>query len=224
MMNPITQRLNALDFCYVIENGGSIPFNKWLDVNQMEQRNCGLVNIANARGIYAVYYDRLGTIGYRGCMAESEDATQLRLSSIPKGETPVCYISYNEDGFTCHCKDYREYKEWEKNRNPVRYESNLEKNYDAKNMMHCVRLLHMGIEVAKGEGLNVRRTDDRDFLLSIRNHKMEFDELIAYVDGKKAEFDAAIKTSTLRESVDIDFVNDLLIEIREKKIKKKFCI
>lgn len=43
---------------------------------------------------------------------------------------PFCYISYNVDGFQDHCRRYKEYKEWEQNRNPVRYESNLNKNYD----------------------------------------------------------------------------------------------
>ena len=39
-------------------------------------------------------------------------------------------MSYNKDGYSKHCKDYTEYKKWEKDRNPVRYESNLNKNYD----------------------------------------------------------------------------------------------
>ena len=46
-------------------------------------------------------------------------------------------------------------------------------------MMHCTRLIHMGLELAKGEGFNIERTWDREFLLNIRNHKMEYDELIA---------------------------------------------
>ena len=110
------------------------------------------------------------------------------------------------------------YKEWEKNRNPIRYESNLNKNYDAKNIMHCVRLMHMGIELAKGEGFNVKRTWDRDFLLDIRNHKMEYDEIMAYVEEKHKEFNEAIKTSAIKDSIDINFVNDLLIEIRKKQL------
>jgi hypothetical protein len=222
MMNPITERKGILDFCYVLGNGGSYPLKDLLEKYNMDQCRCGLVNIQNARGIYALYYDVEGSLGYSGCVNEDETSTQLRLSSIPKGEEPLCYISYNEDGFVCHCKEYREYNEWKENRNPIRYESNLDKNYDAKNMMHCVRLLHMGIEIAKGEGFNVRRTKDRAFLLGIRNHKMEYDELLSYVDEKKKEFDEAIKTSTLREEVDPTFVNDLLIEIRKEKIIEFF--
>lgn len=71
-------------------------------------------------------------IHYRGLTTEIvSNTTQLRLSSIDdKNDMPFCYISYNVDGFQDHCRRYKEYKEWEQNRNPVRYESNLNKNYD----------------------------------------------------------------------------------------------
>jgi hypothetical protein len=128
-------------------------------------------------------------------------------------------MTYNQQGYESHCKKYKEYKEWEENRNPIRYESNLHKNYDSKNIMHCTRLIHMGLELAKGEGFNVLRTWDRDFLLDIRNHKFEYDEIMEYVEQKHAEFEEAIKTSTLPKQIDMDFVNDLLIHIRNEQLK-----
>lgn len=164
------------------------------------------------------WYGRQKPIGYRGLINEEKDSNELRLSSIPKGEKSICHITYNQSGYTKHCIDYKNYKDWEKNRNPIRYESNLNKNYDSKNMMHCTRLIHMGLELAKGEGFNVERTWDRDFLLNIRNHKMEYDDLINYIEEKNTEFNEAIKTSTIKEHVDVNFVNELLIEIRKKQI------
>lgn len=165
------------------------------------------------------WYDKQKPIGYRGLINEEKDSNELRLSSIPKGEKSICHITYNQSGYTKHCIDYKNYKDWEKNRNPIRYESNLHKNYDSKNMMHCTRLIHMGLELAKGEGFNVERTWDRDFLLNIRNHKMEYDELIAYIEEKNNEFNEAIKTSTIKEHVDVQFVNDLLKTIRKEQLK-----
>lgn len=67
-------------------------------------------------------------IGYRGIV--TDDSLDVRLSSVKKDEFPICHMSYNKDGYSKHCKDYTEYKKWEKDRNPVRYESNLNKNYD----------------------------------------------------------------------------------------------
>ena len=123
---------------------------------------------------------------------------------------------YNESGFKDHCKKYKEYKDWEKFRNPKRYESNLDKNYDSKNMMHCVRLMHMGREIAEGQGINLERKEDKEFLMNIRNHKYEYDELMERVEADKAALDKAIEKSTIKETIDVDAVNDILIEIRKK--------
>jgi hypothetical protein len=124
---------------------------------------------------------------YRGmCL---ENATDMRGSSVSKGERPLCFMTYNESGFIDHCKKYKEYKEWEKNRNPKRYESNLNKNYDSKNMMHTLRLMHMGKEIAEGRGVILERTEDKEFLMNVRNHKYEYDELMEIVEKDNKKLD-----------------------------------
>ena len=161
------------------------------------------------------WYDKnQETLHYRGMCLDT--STDMRGSSVSKGEKPLCWMVYNESGFKDHCKKYKEYKDWEKFRNPKRYESNLDKNYDSKNMMHCVRLIHMGKEIAEGRGIILERTEDREFLMNIRNHKFEYDELMERIDADKAALDKAIAESTIRETIDVDFVNDLLIEMRKK--------
>lgn len=154
--------------------------------------------------------------GYSGIVHpdELEKSNEVRLSSIPKGETPICFMTYNKDAYTCHCRDYREYKEWEEKRNPVRYEGNLGHNYDAKNVMHCMRLVRMAKELAQGKGFNVVRDWDRQYLLDIRNHKFEYEEVMEQLEKEKAEMEAAIATCTLPEHVDYDAVDKLLIAAR----------
>ena len=147
---------------------------------------------------------------------EIEKSNTVRLSSIPKGETPICFMTYNKDGYASHCKDYKEYKEWEEKRNPVRYESNLNKNYDSKNMMHCIRLVRMAKELAQGKGFNVVRDADRQYLLDIRNHKLEYDEVMAQVNKEVEEMEEAMKNSSLQEEIDYDKVNELLIRVRKQ--------
>lgn len=165
------------------------------------------------------WFNEQKPIGYKGIMGEDGESNELRLSSVEKDETPICHMSYNETGYTKHCIDYKNYQTWLKERNPIRFESNLNHNYDAKNVSHMVRLIHMGIELAKGEGFNVVRTWDRDFILKVKNHGFEFDEIMDYVEEKTKEFNEAIETSTLKEKIDVDFVNDLLIDIRKQQLK-----
>lgn len=147
---------------------------------------------------------------------EIEKSNTVRLSSVPKGEKPICFMAYNKNGYMRHCRDYKDYKEWEKNRNPARYESNLGHNYDAKNVMHCMRLVRMAKELAQGKGFNVVRTWDRDYLLDIRNHKFEYEDVMTQLEKEKSEMEEAIKSCTLPEKVDFDKVNDLLYDVRLK--------
>ncbi len=147
-----------------------------------------------------------------GGIAESNE---VRLSSVPKEEKPLCFMTYNKDAYEKHCREYKEYKKWEKERNPVRYESNLGHNYDSKNVMHCMRLIRMAKELAQGKGFNLVRTWDRDYLLAIKYHEFEYDEVMEQLEKEKAEMEEAIKTCTLPDKPDYDKINELLIRCRE---------
>lgn len=143
-------------------------------------------------------------------LLKNDSSTQLHLSPVAKGEVPLLYISYNEDGFISHCRRYKEYQEWVQKRNPVRYASNLNKNYDSKNIMHCFRLIYMCKEILLGQGFNVKRTEDQEFLMNIRNHKFEYDDLIAQLDTEVKEIEEAYKISTLPEKPDCEWLDNYL--------------
>jgi hypothetical protein len=171
----------------------------------------------NKNGKAEEWFERNNEIKhYRGMCLDA--ATDMRGSSVSKGEKPLVHMVCNESGFQDHCKKFKEYKDWEKNRNPKRYESNLDKNYDSKNLMHCTRLIHMGYEIATGQGIILDRNvaGDRDFLMKIRNHGFEYDELMEIIEKDKVKLDKAIAESTIKEEIDLKFVNDLLINIRKK--------
>ena len=159
-------------------------------------------------------------VGYRGVINIDAKADEIRLSSIDdKNTRPICFISYNKSGYSMHCRQYAEYQEWVKCRNPKRYESNLNKNYDAKNMMHCFRLMHMAMEIAEGKGVILERTSDRQFLLDIRNHKFEYDEIIEMLETEKQRMNQLMEKSDIPEKIDTDFVNSLMIDIRKSQLK-----
>lgn len=235
------EKHSPLDYCYTFREQGSIKIKDWLEIHGLKQEYCGLVNIPNMHNVYGLYYD-LGEYwrkqninyaqycdvqriefemsrppkGYKGIISSEENSNELCLSSVVKKENPLCYLYYNADGYSKNCVQYRQYQEWIKNRNPVRYESNLKKKYDAKNMCECFRLLQMCIEIANGETVKVNRKNiDREFLLNIKNHQYEYEEIMSMLEDKEKEMQEAIAKSAIKETVDVNLVNNLLLEIRE---------
>lgn len=161
------------------------------------------------------------TILYRGILDPlCPDTTQLRLSSIPKSlaHEPLICFQYNSDAFSSHCRQYREYHEWVKNRNPKRYEQNLGKNYDSKNLSHTVRIMRMAKEIAEGKGmiLNRQEAGDRDLLLGLKHHKFSYDEAMEIVKKSEEEMISAFERSSLPDSPDQELLEDILIDIRKK--------
>jgi predicted nucleotidyltransferase len=163
--------------------------------------------------------------GYKGLIKVGEgdnmaESNQLRLSSIPKNETPICNIIYNKDGYSMHCKDYKEYQEWLENRNEARYVETQEhgQKIDGKNMMHCMRLIRMAQEIGSGKGIVVRRPDSQE-LLSIRHGEVDLENLIEMADKAIDKMDSIFDNSNLPDKVDKELVNKLLINIRKKFYK-----
>ena len=172
-------------------------------------------------------YDAIKTPkgGYCGIVSPDLDSNEIRFSSVKKNQVPICFMTYNANAYATHCRKYKEYEEWKAHRNKARYESNLEGErsgnpdlmYDSKNMMHCFRLMAMAKEVAEGKGILLDRTDiDREFLLDVRNRKYGYSELMTKMLALKEDMDKAIQTSTIREEIDEDIVNDLLLNIRKQ--------
>ena len=204
-------RKEVLDFVYVIEGEKSIPWKVWNEDFKYDEKFIGVVNVPNARDIYAVYFDEVANMcfsesvpegvresakylrkeselsmgfGYKGLVKTGEgvnsaESNQLRLSSIPKGENPICVVTYNKDGYTQHCNDYKSYQTWLEQRNEARWvdvQSHGQK-IDGKNMMHCMRLIQMSREIAEGKGIVVRRPNAKE-LISIRKGEIDLQTLI----------------------------------------------
>jgi predicted nucleotidyltransferase len=211
-------RKSVLDFCYVIYKNGSISLISWLKENDLSQEDCGLVNLDHFRNVYLLYHQKqLTSGGWLKGIVSGPDADDVQLSSVPKGIEPLVTMSFNKDGYSTYCKEYKEYREWEEKRNAARYENTLShgKNYDAKNMMHTFRLLNMAEEIALYREVIVHR-EDRDFLLKIRSGTFEFDTLMQMVEEKMERIKGLYEKSDLRDQPDIKKAENILIEIREE--------
>lgn len=221
IFNPIDkERKNVSDFCYIIRSYNTIPLGAWLSESGYEQQDCGLVKIAHAKDIYALFHEGQGiNMNLKGIYSGAE-ANDVSLSSIQLGLEPIAILSFNKDGYSTYCKDYREYWEWVSKRNDARYENTLEhgKNYDTKNMMHTFRLLRMSYEIATEKHINVRRTD-RDFMFKIKNGAFLYDDLLKMADDLLGEIKEAYQKSDLQDAPDEQKVTELLYQMRKQLYK-----
>lgn len=220
ILKPFAEaRKSILDFCYVAEGQGAVPLGEWLAQRNWKQEDCGLAAIAHFRDAYALFHSSNNSpdAAQLNGIASGPQAQDVSLSSVPKGWSPAGVMHFNKDGYSVYCREYKEYWDWVEKRNEERYANTLShgKNYDAKNMMHTFRLLHMALEIAQEGKVNVRRPD-REFLLSIRRGEFEYDELLKRADEKLEEIKTAFAKSELPEQPDVARAEELLIEIREQ--------
>jgi hypothetical protein len=162
-------------------------------------------------------WDKYGApLGYKGIVNKADTSNEVRLSSVLKYERSILDVSYYKDGYQTYCKQYAEWQEWNESKNKERFQEVLDhKNFDAKNMCECVRILTMAKEMAEGKGVILnRRGIDRDFLLSIKNHEQTYDEILAYVESIKKDMLDSFSKSTLPEAPDIRELENIMIKIR----------
>jgi predicted nucleotidyltransferase len=219
IVNPIDkERKNPLDFCYILSPIGAIELRQWLRTQRgdaTKQEKYGVSKVEHARDVYYIYYDD-NNLGYRGILKEDSEANELRMSSIPKSQIVKNHVMvYNQDGYQKYCKDYKEYWDWVDKRNPARYNDNIKNkhNYDGKNMMHCLRMLDMAIEIAKTGDVNLVRPD-REWLLSVRKGQISYEEIMELITEKEKMMRDAFDSSSLPDSVDKEFVHNLILQIR----------
>lgn len=228
ILNPVEkERKSILDFCFILEGQGSVPLKKWLyEFPSFEkkpegqcsllQENFGLVNIDHTKGMFALFYDESGTLGYKGII-RNEEANQVSVSSVPKNEKPVAYLFCNLDTYSVYCKDYREYWKWVAERNKDRYNVNQihGQNYDSKNMMHTIRLLQSCEQIFKTGSLTIR-VENRKELLDIKAGSQSYESVMKKAEILIRSIEDYYSISHLPEAPDLEKTTKILIEMRER--------
>lgn len=206
------------DFTYYYEGGKVFLLKDYLETNNLNQEKCGLVRLDHMKDCYTLYYDS-NNFGYRGVIGEKSN--EIRLSSVPKGEIPLFLIYYNVEAYSKYMREYKEYKEWLKNRNTNRFvdvvnhgQEDGKSRIDGKNMLHCVRLLNISRQIAETNTFSVRRPNV-DYLLKIRHGEVHLKEIMKYANNEIAGLKELYDKSNLPEEVDPLFVKDLLLKIRK---------
>ncbi len=210
------ERKTPLDFCYVHSNGKTLPIHKFFEIKNMKQEYCGVSKLNHADDAYVFYYDPSGTEKFKGIIGE--DSNELRLSSVSKefADTNEPYVMFfSKNSYSTHCKDYKNYQTWLKERNVNRYHTNKSHGqlYDSKNLSHCRRLIDIAIEIANTCDFSVRRPN-ADYLMQIKRGDLPLDEILSDAQKDIVGLQEIYDNSSLPEEVNIDVAKELLLKIR----------
>lgn len=200
-----TERKSILDFCYFIDTEytmhdhespayRSVPIKDRFVPQQIKMM--GISSIPHTRDLYNVFHD--AKYKFTGFVKDEETSNDLTLSEIPKGAYCIGMMYFNKDAYSQHCKAYREYQDWLKNRNTQRYvdvEGHGQK-IDGKNMLHCIRLIETALDIAEFGELIVRRTN-AGYLKEIRQGKVDLETILDYASWKVHDIDTAFAESSL---------------------------
>jgi hypothetical protein len=182
-------------------------------LNLSEFHVAALEHVSNTYRLYKYGSEAKGV--FRG-----DDA--LVCESIPlEDEKEKFYglLIYDKAAYERSLQQHRKYKDWVQNRNNNRWldqEKGLVQ-YDAKNLMHCMRLLISGENVLT-QGFPIVRFegDQREYLMAIRRGEFEYEFLMEEVEKRMARLEELYKTSTIPHSVDMKKIEKLYQELTEK--------
>ena len=128
----------------------------------------------------------------------------------------VGLLIYNQHEYEKSYRDWKNYWTWMKEKNPARWTDQQNKtiDYDAKNMLHCFRLLYSGKNILEF-GFPIVRFEGkkREFLMDIRRNKFSYEYLMELVEQEMKELDELKEKSTLPWGCDVKKVNELYLEI-----------
>lgn len=144
---------------------------------------------------------------------------QLVCESIPLDDERARFaglLLYNRQGYERALADHQNYWTWRRERNPARWQLQDagELDYDAKNLMHTLRLLRSAQQmIDHGEPLVRVDAATREYLLAIRAGKHDYASLSAEAQRLVAQCRQALATSALPAHCPVTLADRLLREM-----------
>ncbi|HYR83545.1 MAG TPA: nucleotidyltransferase domain-containing protein [Terriglobia bacterium] len=170
--------------------------------------------LEHSRDIYRLYHYGANSRGvFRGDMIVCESIAEEDESDRFAG-----LLLYNENAWKQALSDHHNYWAWRRERNEARWQQQErgELDFDSKNMMHTVRLLLSGRSLMKFGRPIVRFSgEDLALLMSIREGRLSFDEIMSIAKDILADCERLKATAGLPDVCDAGRANALLREVTE---------
>lgn len=127
-------------------------------------------------------------------------------------------IMQRERQYTSAKREYEQFQNWKKTRNPVRAALEEKYGYDTKHAYHLVRLIRMCREILMTGKVLVKRPD-REELLEIRNGSWTYEQLIEFAEREDIALNELYNTSTvLPKTPDKEKLDQLCIRLVEQSL------
>lgn len=118
-------------------------------------------------------------------------------------------------------REWDQYQNWKKTRNPARSALEEKYGYDTKHAYHLVRLIRMCREILLTGKVLVKRPD-REELLTIRNGAWSYEQLIEFAEREEKELNELYLTSTaLPKFPDKEKLDLLCIRLVEESLESE---
>ena len=133
---------------------------------------------------------------------------------LVEAEVPAGFLALldRERRFRAAMRDWQQYEEWTRQRNPVRAELERRFGYDTKHAMHLLRLLRMAVEILTTGEVRVRRPDAVE-LLAVRRGSLTFDALLEQAESLGSQLKSLAEASPLPPRPDEDRLNGFCAEL-----------
>ena len=164
-------------------------------------------------------------IGLRNTV--SEMLAELKITSDQHWESAArkiglddnfIFLMQKEREYAGAKREWDQYQNWKKTRNPARAALEEKYGYDTKHAYHLVRLIRMCREILTTGKVLVKRPD-REELLTIRNGAWTYEQLIEFADREDKELNELYITSTALPKIpDKEKLDELCIRLVEESL------
>lgn len=127
-------------------------------------------------------------------------------------------VLQREKAFRNANKNWGQYENWKKQRNPQRAELEAKYGYDTKHASHLVRLISEGKELLLTGEITLPRPDAAE-LLRVRGGEYSYDELMDKIGDLDAKFDEYEENSCLPYKSNVKACDKLCQEIVKRSIR-----
>lgn len=158
--------------------------------------------------------DQLGGLGFTKDKVEdsAEESLVIAAATAVNLSPNLIPLLIAERKYNAAMRNWVQYTQWKKERNPKRAALEAKFGYDTKHAMHLVRLMRMAVEILE-RGVVIVKRPDADELLAIRNGAWAFDDLMQWAVNMECQLEHGYLDSKLPHDPDRQKIDDMLVEI-----------